>query len=55
MVIDFNTARKNGKGAGIFLHINGHGATAGCVSVSKSLMIDVVHSLDKGDLIGIRK
>ena len=37
-----------------FLHINGDGATAGCVSVSKSFMIDIVHAVDSGDLISIK-
>ncbi len=34
VVIDFNYAHPvKGRGAGIFLHVNGSGATAGCVSV----------------------
>lgn len=34
VLIDFNyTAPVKGRGAGIFLHVNGSGATAGCVSV----------------------
>jgi len=37
LVINFNTARPvdTSAGGGIFLHANGSGATAGCVSVSK--------------------
>lgn len=27
-----------GRGAGIFLHVNGQGATAGCVSVQRATM-----------------
>ncbi|WP_442814674.1 L,D-transpeptidase family protein [Streptomyces sp. NBC_01198] len=34
VLIDFNyTAPVKGRGAGIFLHVNGSGATAGCVSI----------------------
>jgi L,D-peptidoglycan transpeptidase YkuD (ErfK/YbiS/YcfS/YnhG family) len=39
VVIDFNYARPvKGRGAGIFLHVNGSGATAGCVSVPADAM-----------------
>ncbi|MFD8264493.1 L,D-transpeptidase family protein [Streptomyces althioticus] len=39
LVVDFNYHRPvRGRGAGIFLHVNGRGATAGCVSVPKSAM-----------------
>jgi L,D-peptidoglycan transpeptidase YkuD (ErfK/YbiS/YcfS/YnhG family) len=39
MVIGFNyTEPVRGRGAGIFLHVNGRGATAGCVSVSAQAM-----------------
>ncbi|CAL9615909.1 L,D-transpeptidase family protein [Streptomyces cellulosae] len=39
LVVDFNYRRPvRGRGAGIFLHVNGSGATAGCVSVPKSAM-----------------
>ncbi|MGP4003652.1 L,D-transpeptidase family protein [Streptomyces sp. 8N706] len=39
MVIDFNYAHPvRGRGAGIFLHVNGRGATAGCVSVPAGAM-----------------
>lgn len=34
------------KGGGIFLHVNGSGATAGCVSVGKSDMVRVLRWLD---------
>ncbi|MFJ8899416.1 L,D-transpeptidase family protein [Streptomyces sp. NPDC102370] len=38
LVVDFNYRKPvRGRGAGIFLHVNGRGATAGCVSVSKSV------------------
>ncbi|MCF6526195.1 L,D-transpeptidase family protein [Streptomyces sp. JJ36] len=39
LVIDFNRwPAVPGRGAGIFLHINGSGATAGCVSVPRATM-----------------
>lgn len=39
LVVDFNYRRPvRGRGAGIFLHVNGRGATAGCVSVPKHAM-----------------
>ncbi|MFJ7943418.1 L,D-transpeptidase [Streptomyces sp. NPDC096354] len=39
LVIGFNYDRPvRGRGAGIFLHVNGNGATAGCVSVPASSM-----------------
>lgn len=39
VVIAFNyTAPVKGRGAGIFLHVNGSGATAGCVSVPASAL-----------------
>ncbi|MFD5229513.1 L,D-transpeptidase [Streptomyces qaidamensis] len=39
LVIGFNYERPvRGRGAGIFLHVNGRGATAGCVSVSEDAM-----------------
>jgi L,D-peptidoglycan transpeptidase YkuD (ErfK/YbiS/YcfS/YnhG family) len=46
-VIDFNRPRPvKGRGAGIFLHVNGAGATAGCVSVPQSTMVDLLRWLD---------
>ncbi|WP_367320761.1 L,D-transpeptidase [Streptomyces sp. HUAS ZL42] len=39
LVIDFNRwPATPGRGAGIFLHVNGSGATAGCVSVPRATM-----------------
>ncbi|GGR31238.1 hypothetical protein GCM10010282_24650 [Streptomyces roseolus] len=39
LVIDFNRwPAVPGRGAGIFLHVNGSGATAGCVSVPRATM-----------------
>ncbi|MGA5148939.1 L,D-transpeptidase family protein [Streptomyces griseoincarnatus] len=43
LVVDFNYRRPvRGRGAGIFLHVNGRGATAGCVSVPKSAMREIL-------------
>ncbi|MGW6791670.1 L,D-transpeptidase family protein [Streptomyces chartreusis] len=39
LIIDFNRwPATPGRGAGIFLHVNGSGATAGCVSVPRATM-----------------
>ena len=35
-----------GRGSGIFLHVNGKGLTAGCVSISRANMLRVVALLD---------
>ncbi len=43
LVVAFNYARPvHGRGAGIFLHVNGRGATAGCVSVPASPMAAIL-------------
>ncbi len=43
MVIAFNYRRPvRGRGAGIFLHVNGRGATAGCVSVPADAMARIL-------------
>ena len=51
IVIDYNlpTATTNPdtrKGGGIFLHVNGPGATAGCVSVARADLVRVIRWLD---------
>lgn len=51
VVIDFNHAASAGSpstrsGGGIFLHVNGPGATAGCVSVSRAKMAGLLAWLD---------
>jgi L,D-peptidoglycan transpeptidase YkuD (ErfK/YbiS/YcfS/YnhG family) len=49
MVIGFNYAKPvRGRGAGIFLHVNGSGATAGCVSVSADAMRRILKWADPG-------
>jgi L,D-peptidoglycan transpeptidase YkuD (ErfK/YbiS/YcfS/YnhG family) len=47
LVIGFNYhQRVRGRGAGIFLHVNGRGATAGCVSVPRAAMRRVLDWAD---------
>ncbi|MDT7843984.1 L,D-transpeptidase family protein [Streptomyces justiciae] len=49
MVIGFNYAKPvRGRGAGIFLHVNGSGATAGCVSVPADAMRRILKWADPG-------
>ncbi|MEV7885336.1 L,D-transpeptidase family protein [Streptomyces sp. NPDC002817] len=50
MVIGFNyTEPVRGRGAGIFLHVNGTGATAGCVSVPADAMRRILAWADPDD------
>ncbi|MEU9251562.1 L,D-transpeptidase family protein [Streptomyces sp. NPDC048270] len=47
LVIGFNYAEPvRGRGAGIFLHVNGKGATAGCVSVPREAMRRILRWAD---------
>jgi L,D-peptidoglycan transpeptidase YkuD (ErfK/YbiS/YcfS/YnhG family) len=51
LVIDYNNASGVGRpdttaGGGIFLHVNGDGPTAGCVSVPKATMARILRWLD---------
>ncbi|MER5526850.1 L,D-transpeptidase family protein [Streptomyces sp. NPDC002677] len=49
LVIGFNYERPvRGHGAGIFLHVNGDGATAGCVSVPVDAMREILRWVDPG-------
>jgi L,D-peptidoglycan transpeptidase YkuD (ErfK/YbiS/YcfS/YnhG family) len=49
LVIGFNYDRPvRGRGAGIFLHVNGRGATAGCVSVPDAAMSRILAWADPG-------
>lgn len=49
LVIGFNYDRPvRGRGAGIFLHVNGKGATAGCVSVPAEAMSRILTWADPG-------
>jgi L,D-peptidoglycan transpeptidase YkuD (ErfK/YbiS/YcfS/YnhG family) len=38
VVTDYNLSQVRHRGAGIFLHVNGRGATAGCVSAPRSFL-----------------
>lgn len=56
IVIDFNRApdvQVRKRGAGIFLHVHGSGATAGCVSITRAQMRTVLSHLKPGDRITI--
>ncbi|MFJ6699633.1 L,D-transpeptidase [Streptomyces sp. NPDC091272] len=56
LVVAFNYPRPvRGRGAGIFLHVDGRGATAGCVSVPKDAMRRILRWADpaRGPHIGI--
>ena len=46
IVMGFNTRQVRHRGAGIFLHVNGSGATAGCVSAPRSFLKRLMGSLD---------
>ncbi len=48
VVINFNRPPNavRYRGAGIFLHVNGTGSTAGCVSVPLSTMVSIIDWLD---------
>jgi L,D-peptidoglycan transpeptidase YkuD (ErfK/YbiS/YcfS/YnhG family) len=46
VVIDFNRAQVRHRGAGIFLHVNGAGATSGCVSAPGVFMDKLMRVLD---------
>ncbi|MGX9887665.1 L,D-transpeptidase family protein [Streptomyces sp. NPDC002276] len=49
VVIGYNYAKPvKGRGAGIFLHVNGRGATAGCVSVPVDAMRRILGWVDPG-------
>jgi L,D-peptidoglycan transpeptidase YkuD (ErfK/YbiS/YcfS/YnhG family) len=56
VILNFNRAPDQkvvGRGSGIFLHVNGTGATAGCVSISKSRLQTLLTYLQSGDRITI--
>jgi L,D-peptidoglycan transpeptidase YkuD (ErfK/YbiS/YcfS/YnhG family) len=47
LVVGFNYDRPvRGRGAGIFLHVNGKAATAGCVSVPQDAMQEILRWAD---------
>lgn len=55
LVINFNRYKVRNRGAGIFLHIKGDGATAGCVAISRKNMKKVLAYLRSGDKIVIKR
>lgn len=46
VVTSYNRRQVRHRGAGIFLHVNGAGATAGCVSVPRRMMVGLMDVLD---------
>lgn len=46
VVTSFNRTQVRHRGAGIFLHVNGSGATAGCVSAPRRFLVAVLARLD---------
>ncbi len=46
IVLDFNTDQVRRRGSGIFLHVNGSGATAGCVSAPRRFIRSLMVRLD---------
>jgi L,D-peptidoglycan transpeptidase YkuD (ErfK/YbiS/YcfS/YnhG family) len=46
IVMGFNTGQVRHRGSGIFLHVNGSGATAGCVSAPRRFIAAVMRRLD---------
>jgi L,D-peptidoglycan transpeptidase YkuD (ErfK/YbiS/YcfS/YnhG family) len=58
VVINFNRApdyQRHYRGSGIFLHVKGSGATAGCVAITASQMRTVMAYLHVGDKITIAR
>lgn len=48
VVTSYNRAQVRHRGAGIFLHVNGSGATAGCVSAPRRFLHELMWRLDPG-------
>ena len=46
IVTSFNRAQVRHRGSGIFLHVNGRGATAGCVSAPRGFLRGLMRKLD---------
>jgi L,D-peptidoglycan transpeptidase YkuD (ErfK/YbiS/YcfS/YnhG family) len=57
IVTDFNVEQVRHRGSGIFLHVNGRGATAGCVSAPRRFIRSLVRLLDPArvPVIGISR
>jgi L,D-peptidoglycan transpeptidase YkuD (ErfK/YbiS/YcfS/YnhG family) len=50
VVTDFNQSQVRHRGAGIFIHVNGPGATAGCVSAPGVFMDKLMRALDPANV-----
>jgi len=50
IVLDYNREQVRHRGAGIFLHVNGRGATAGCASAPRGFLRALMHRLDPADV-----
>jgi L,D-peptidoglycan transpeptidase YkuD (ErfK/YbiS/YcfS/YnhG family) len=50
IVTSYNRAQVRHRGAGIFLHVNGSGATAGCVSAPRSFLRRMMWRLDPAEV-----
>jgi L,D-peptidoglycan transpeptidase YkuD (ErfK/YbiS/YcfS/YnhG family) len=57
VVIDFNRkpVQQRYRGTGIFLHVKGSGATAGCVGITQHQLLTVLAYLHQGDKITIAR
>ncbi len=57
VVIDFNRkpVQQRYRGTGIFLHVKGSGATAGCVAITQRQLLTVLAYLHTGDKITIAR
>ncbi|MBE6047305.1 MAG: hypothetical protein E7213_02670 [Clostridium sp.] len=51
--IEYNSACQKGKGSAIFLHCSTGGGTAGCVSVPRGTMVNILNNIQPGCLIVI--
>ena len=49
IVTSYNHDQVRHRGAGIFLHVNGRGATAGCVSAPRRLLVELMRRLNPDD------
>ncbi|HQR26146.1 MAG TPA: hypothetical protein PLP61_03805 [Nocardioides sp.] len=49
VVTSFNQGQVRHRGAGIFLHVNGSGATAGCVSAPRRFLVRLMARLDPAE------
>lgn len=57
IVLDYNRDQVRHRGSGIFLHVNGSGATAGCVSAPRAFLRLLMRRLDPAErpVIAVRR